>query len=91
MFIPLYDPLSIIYSFRHAIECLGAAKRGQTSVNELLRTIGFGRRAQEGLTNSRQGTVDSLKFCSLTTKARRLRERLDTLNAYLHLGTPIVT
>lgn len=58
-------------NLRFVLEGLGAASCGQISVNELLRTIVvFGRWTQEGVTNSRQGAVDSSKTCRLTVEAK---------------------
>lgn len=60
-----------------------AAHRGQTSVDELLRIkAGSGRRAQEGVTNTRYGAGDSFKSRSLIAGARRLRKRLHELDAH---------
>lgn len=64
---------------------LGAGSRWQTSVDKLLRTIaGFGRRTQEGLANSRQEAVDSSAMRLSIAEIRRLRERLNDLDAHRH-------
>lgn len=74
MCIPLCNLLSFITNLRHVLGCVETASRGQTNVDELLRTIAsFSRRLQERMTNSRQRAVDFSEICRLTAEAKRLR------------------
>lgn len=53
MHLSLCDHLSSMPNLRYGLEGLGAADRGQTSVDELLRYVaGFGHRTLEGMTSS---------------------------------------
>lgn len=63
----------------------GVANHEKPSVDAFLRTLtSFGRRAQEGDTSSRQGTIDSSENSRLSAEARSLCEQSAASDAHRH-------
>lgn len=74
-----------MFSLRYVLGGPGAAGRGVTSVDKLLRTIAsFSHRVQQILPNSHRDAVGSSEMSSLTAEAGNFCERLEEPEAHRH-------